>query len=54
LENLGVHVIILEGPGITRVRIWLTDRVLAYQRYYNMDLLIFLFINKAGIIKSGK
>jgi hypothetical protein len=21
LENLGVHVIILEGPGITRVRI---------------------------------
>jgi hypothetical protein len=55
LEDLGVHeIIILKGPGTSRVRIWLTGRLLAYQGCYTMNLLIFIFINKTGIIKSGK
>jgi hypothetical protein len=39
LEDLGVRqIIILKGPGILRVRIWLTERLLAYQGYYFMNL----------------
>jgi len=55
VEDLGVHeIIILKFPGISRVRIEPTEPLLAHQGYYVMTVLIFIFINKTGIIKSGK
>jgi hypothetical protein len=38
-EDLGVHeIIILKDPGISRVRIGPTERVLAHQEYYSMTI----------------